>query len=141
MKVYYSRLDWWIAALLAGSICSCFGMGVYLLGTERLAAIISFGIGVFSILIILLLVVPCKYTMFDDHLLVQSGLIQYTIPYSDILKIAKSNNPLSSPALSLRRVKISKKKGFLLVISPDWVEECPVSIIRTVVCTLSRKLA
>ena len=118
-KVYYSKIDWWIAALLAGSILFCFGMGVYLLCFDRTAALITFGIGVGSAVFILLLIVPCKYTLFGDHLLVQSGLIKYIIPYAEIRKIEKSSNPLSSPALSLKRVKITRQKGFLLVSPTD----------------------
>ena len=119
MKVYYSRVDWWIVALLAGSLLFCFGLGVYLLCFDRTAALIVFGITACSVAFVLLLAVPCKYTLLDDHLLVQAGLIKYRIPYSEIRKIEKSNNPLSSPALSLRRIKITKKKGFLLVSPID----------------------
>ena len=114
-KVYHSKIDWWIAALLAGSILFCFGMSIYLLCFDRTAALIIFGIGVGSAIFILLVTVPCKYTLSGNHLLVQAGLIKYTIPYSEIRKIEKTSNPLSSPALSLKRVKLTRKKGFLLV--------------------------
>lgn len=119
MKVYYSRVDWWITALIAGSILFCTGLGIYLIGSDSLAALILFGIVACCVVIVLLLAIPCKYTMLSDHLLVQSGLVKYRIPYSEIRKIEKSNNPLSSPALSLKRIKITREKGFLLVSPPD----------------------
>ena len=118
-QVYYSRVDWWIAALVVGSVLFCFVLGFYLLRADRTSAFILFGITALMVVITLLLVIPCAYTLFDDHLLVQSGVIRYKIPYTDIRKIEKSSNPLSSPALSLRRVKITKKKGFLLISPPD----------------------
>ena len=118
-QVYYSRVDWWLVALMAGSLLFCVGLGIYLVGVDRTAALILFGIVIFSTVLVLLLVVPCKYTLLDDHLLVQSGVIRYIIPYTDIRRIEKSSNPLSSPALSLRRVKIARKKGFLLVSPTD----------------------
>lgn len=119
MKVYYSRVDWWVGVLLAGSLFFCFGLGVYLLCYDRTVALIVFGITACSVAFVLLLAVPCKYTLLDDHLLVQAGLIKFRIPYFEIRKMEKSSNPLSSPALSLRRIKITKTKGFLLVSPRD----------------------
>lgn len=118
-KVYYSKVDWWIAALIAGSILFCIGLGIYLVQVDRVASYILLGITLLMIIITLILVVPCRYVMEDDHLLVQSGVLKYNIPYADIRKIAKSSNPLSSPALSLRRVKITRRKGFILVSPPN----------------------
>lgn len=118
-QVYSSRVDWWIAALIVGSVLFCFVLSFYLLRVDRTSAFILFGITALMVVITLLLVIPCAYTLFDDHLLVQSGVIRYKIPYTDIRKIEKSSNPLSSPALSLRRVKITRKKGFLLISPPD----------------------
>lgn len=118
-QVYSSRVDWWIAALIVGSVLFCFVLSFYLLRVDRTSAFILFGITALMVVITLLLVIPCAYTLFDDHLLVQSGVIRYKIPYTDIRKIEKSSNPLSSPALSLRRVKITRNKGFLLISPPD----------------------
>ncbi len=119
MKVYYSRVDWWLAALMAGSLVFCIGLGIHLLAIDTRAALILLGIVAFSAGITVLLCVPCNYVLTEDFLLVQSGVIRYRIPYSDIRKIEKSSNPLSSPALSLRRVKITRNKGFILVSPPD----------------------
>lgn len=115
MKVYYSRVDWWIAALLGGSVVFCFGLGFNLLGSDRVAGMITLGTGVFTGVFILLVTVPCRYVLEKEALLVQAGVIKYRIPYSDIRRVEKSSNPLSSPALSLKRVKITRTKGFLLV--------------------------
>ena len=118
-QVYYSRIDWWIAGLILGSILFCIVFGIYLLQIDRVSAYILLGITMLMITITLLLAIPCRYILDEDHLLVQSGLIKYIIPYDDIRKIEKSNNPLSSPALSLRRVKISRSKGYILVSPVD----------------------
>ena len=118
-KEYPSRVDWWIAALVIGSVIFCLGLGIYLLWVDRIAAFILFGITLVMVVVTLLLAIPCRYILYDDHLLVQSGVIKYTIPYSDIRKIEKSSNPLSSPAMSLRRIKITRSKGFILISPPD----------------------
>ena len=112
MKVYYSRIDRWIAALLAGSILFCLGTGFFLLGSDRSAALIIFGIDACSVIFILFLAVPCKKNLFVECYPVQTGMIKYAIPYSEIRKIEKWSNSLSSQALSLRCVKNTRKKVF-----------------------------
>ncbi len=115
MTVYYSKVDWWIAAILSGSILFCLALGLYLLGNDPLGGVICLGIGVFMTLVIVLLGIPCKYTLYDDHLVVQAGIAKYTILYADIADVTKSRNPLSAPAFSLKRVKIQLKKKYVLI--------------------------
>ena len=57
--------------------------------------------------------------MFDDHLLIQSGILKKRIKYEDILSFEKSFNLLAAPAFSLKRVKIKLRKGFDLVSPKD----------------------
>lgn len=72
-------------------------------------------IGVFTLGIVLVLTVPCRYTLESDHLFIQCGILKKRIPYAEIRKIELSSNPLSAPALSLRRVKIFYGRTFQLV--------------------------
>lgn len=119
VKVYPSKVDWWIALVLAGSVLFSLGLGVYLLDKDRTGAMIAIVVGLLTGVLILLLTVPCRYTLAGDHLLVQAGLIRYKVMFRDIRTVARSSNPLSAPALSLQRVKITLAKGFLLVSPAD----------------------
>lgn len=119
VRVYPSKVDWWIALVLAGSVLFSLALGVYLLDKDRTGAVIALAVGLLTGVLILLLTVPCQYTLAEDHLLVQAGLIRYKVMFRDIRAVARSSNPLSAPALSLQRVKITLAKGFLLVSPAD----------------------
>lgn len=115
MKEYISKVDWWIATLLIGSLLFFIVFGIYLMGKDPPLGMISIGIGIFMSALIKLIGIPCKYILYDDRLLVQSGILKYIIDYADITDVAKSRNPLSAPAFSLKRVKIKHRKGFILI--------------------------
>jgi len=59
-----------------------------------------------------------RYTLEATYLLAQSGPFKWVVPLADIKSITPSNNPLSSPALSLDRLRIDYGKGRMLLISP-----------------------
>jgi hypothetical protein len=64
-------------------------------------------------------VVRIKYTLDDQHLRIYMGPILYrSIEIQSIRKMEKSNNPLSSPAASLRRIAIHYNKWGYVLISP-----------------------
>jgi hypothetical protein len=65
-----------------------------------------------------------KYTVSQGHVLVQSGPFRWRIPALGITRITPTRSPLSSPALSLDRLRIeydSDKKS--LLVSPAEPEE------------------
>ncbi|MDP4944639.1 MAG: PH domain-containing protein, partial [Alishewanella sp.] len=59
-----------------------------------------------------------RYTLTEQQLLVQSGPFQWQIPIVQISNITPTINPLSSPALSLDRLRIDYGQGRSLMISP-----------------------
>ncbi len=64
-------------------------------------------------------VVRIKYTLDDVHLRIYMGPFLYrSIEIQSIRKMEKSNNPLSSPAASLRRIAIHYNKWGYVLISP-----------------------
>lgn len=58
------------------------------------------------------------YTVTDKELRVVSGPFRRSISLSDITSIEPSRNPLSSPALSLDRLKVTYGKRKFVLISP-----------------------
>lgn len=77
---------------------------------------------IINFLVSLLIVYLClqtKYIIIDSVLIVKAGFfINKTIPIQEIRCITKSNNPLSSPALSLDRIQIIYGKSRSVIISP-----------------------
>ena len=65
-----------------------------------------------------MLLVPCRYTLESDHLLIRCGLIRQRIPYRDITAITPSRSLWSAPALSLQRVKLSYGRSSSQLVSP-----------------------
>lgn len=60
-----------------------------------------------------------NYTIKDNLLFIKSGFFNYKpIQISSIKKIVNTNNPISSPATSLKRILISYNKFDSIIISP-----------------------
>lgn len=98
-----SRVDAWLVAVLLFAVLSPLA-AVFLAGANMVFAAVSVLI---TLLVVGLLLVPCRYTLEADHLLIRCGLIRQRIVYSDITDITASGSVLSAPALSLKRVKVS----------------------------------
>lgn len=105
-KVYRTAIDWWLGLLLV----ACEVLFLYLViepitkrGTiEWSMLLIAVGM---SILILPLFGI--KYVLYSEHLLVSMSLYgKLRVRYADIVEVKKTNNPLSSAAMSLRRIQI-----------------------------------
>jgi membrane protein YdbS with pleckstrin-like domain len=111
--VYPSAVDGWIVALIGLSY-------LMLLGAMVLSLMHADGVGFWTVLGSLILItalitflgIPCKYILTGDHVLIISGVVKMRIPYQKITGVEKTSNPLSAPAWSLKRVKISTTEFF-----------------------------
>lgn len=61
------------------------------------------------------------YTVSNTQLLIRSLFLRRKVDLASLRKVCRSNNPLASPALSLKRLEITTVDGDLIIISP--VEE------------------
>jgi membrane protein YdbS with pleckstrin-like domain len=119
---YSSKIDVWLACTLSGAVLVPAAFGINALHTSPALAAVCFAVAAAVVTLLLLLAVPCRYTLSADHLLIRSGIRKHSISFKDIRSVEQSNNPLAAPALSLQRVKISYGKSFVL-ISPERREE------------------
>jgi len=117
--VYRSRIDAWIFAVLAlvigVSLYTCvelFGVGV---GGSWWILAITIGAG---IILPLWLLLGTRYTLQRDQLTIRSGPLQWRIPVADISAITPTRSTLSSPALSLDRLRIDYGPGQWVMVSP-----------------------
>lgn len=118
--VYPSRVDLWIAAMLAMTPVFAVAIGIYLMIDGRHGdAMILFLAAGFTALVSAAFTIPCRYTVLDDALSVRCGVLFYQIPFDQIESIEPSSTLRSGPALSMRRVMIVTKKGRKCIISPD----------------------
>jgi Bacterial PH domain len=120
---YKSKVDWWLGVLLvvppAGAIVTMTTSNV-MLGLLPLALITAIYGG---------LVFPTRYGLCADELVVRFGLVRVRIPYREITNVDRTRSVLSSPALSLDRLRI-EWRGKAIMISPrereDFLRELAV---------------
>lgn len=118
-RTFPTRVDAWIVLATAGGFAATLFGGVSALRTNPVEASFAFGIAAFLVLLTFLVGIPCRYTLEDDHLLIQSGLVRWRIAYADITEVAPSRSLWAAPAMSLRRVKVSYRGRFQLVSPRD----------------------
>lgn len=116
---YPSEVDAWLAVILIALPLVAFGTLIWaLVSGEGLVG------GIFASLFVSLLyfglVFPMRYGFAERHLLIRHGIMRQRIPYRDIGAVYPTRNPLSSPALSTRRLAIQFGEGFFrtIMISP-----------------------
>lgn len=113
--VYPSRVDWWLAVLLIGAPVLVVALGFHTLTQSIGAGAILIVSGLAIGALIAALACPCIYTLTDEHLTIRAGLLEETLPLPRIRAVAKSSNPLSAPALSLQRIKLTLDDGYRLI--------------------------
>jgi membrane protein YdbS with pleckstrin-like domain len=72
----------------------------------------------FVLLLLFSIFTRTHYTIAHGELRVVSGPFRRTVPLAEITSIEPSRNPLSSPALSLDRLKVSYGDNKYILISP-----------------------
>lgn len=78
--VFFSRVDGWLVAVLLLAVVSPLA-AVWWAGADVVLALASVMV---TLLVCGVLLVPCRYTLESDHLLIRCGLIRQRIPYRDI---------------------------------------------------------
>ena len=117
--VYRSKTDAWLLAVLAVAIAvSLFAAIVTVSDGSAAAWPMAAFIAVIGVGLPIWLLLSTRYTLEPRQLRVQSGPFKWHIKVADITSITPSSNALSSPALSLDRLRIDYGSGRSLMISP-----------------------
>lgn len=113
MKIYKSKIDWWLILLIVGVLGYPIVDGI--LSKEYTLSI------VFSILLVLFyfLAKSIQYKIDGENLIIWKT----KIPIQSIHKVYRTRIPLSSPALSLDRIGVLYNKYDEIFISPKEREE------------------
>lgn len=124
--VYRSKKDAWLVAVIALGMATGFVVSFWLIFNgnegERSEGWISLGVSAAVSALVLGLTCPLYYEVTPLRLLVRSGLLRWDIPLADVEEVSPSGNPLSSPALSLDRLRVSyRARGAskFILISPE----------------------
>ena len=117
MKIYKSKIDWWLIVLLlcvfGYPIVDGIMMKEYTLSITFLVILLLVGLLFYSI----------QYKIEGENLIIWKNKIDI----KTITRVYKTRNPLSSPALSLDRIAIVYNKFDEILISPkdreDFIKE------------------
>jgi len=115
--VYKSKIDTWIAVVLAIAVAislSASGSIVSAGGPWWVAAfIVALGTA-----LPLWLLLGTNYRLASGQLYIRSGPFKWRVPVMAITSIVPTDNALSSPALSLDRLRIEYSQGKAVMVSP-----------------------
>jgi hypothetical protein len=114
--VYRSAVDLWIAVLLLSPPVFAAAVAIFLWneGNDR-GAVLLMITAAGTLLVTLILTVPCRYTLEADELGVRCGLLSYRIPLKTIERVEPSRTIASGPALSMKRVVVyTRMKNYVL---------------------------
>lgn len=117
--VYASKVDLWLAALIAaavlGEVTAVTALALspvegrwYLIALMTALGIV-FPIWIFT---------TTSYQLAEHELTIRSGPFTWRVPLDSITGVKPTRNPLSSPALSLDRLEITYGAGRRIMISP-----------------------
>jgi membrane protein YdbS with pleckstrin-like domain len=115
-----SKKDWWIGIIIWVPMT----FGLYVTAYEAFTGKLSF---IFFIIFAFLIGFAAwiwfgTYYVFDEEsLTIRCGPIKENIPYSRIISVKETRNPLSSAALSIDRIEI--RYGSVVLVSPLQKEE------------------
>jgi hypothetical protein len=121
MRWYPSKVDWWIGAVLCvGPVAALVVIGAAVPNGTSTDVLMAVGMLLFVAALYVGLVLPVRYGLDDSHLIVRFGLCRQRIALADILEVRRTKNPLSSPALSLDRLRVQFGAGVFksVMISP-----------------------
>jgi hypothetical protein len=118
--VHRSKIDTWLLVLVVfamgaaafGAISAIAAGGPGLWWAVLLPAVVGIGLPFWVL-------TSTTYTLDDDILLVRSGPFRWKVPVHEIASITPTSNPLSSPALSLDRLRINYGDGRSIMVSPQ----------------------
>jgi hypothetical protein len=114
-QTYPSKIDIWLILVLVMALALPIVLSLFMFQSNPREALITLATPVFTFGLCALLLIPCTYTLRDDHVLIRSGITRYRVFYKDITSVEKSSSMWSAPALSLQRVKLSLDHRFYLI--------------------------
>ena len=111
MRKFHSKIDWWIL----GFVIAMTGLLVQLLFTMYAkGTMVEYPehtmVYIFTIAVLWWPVFSTTYTIGNNTLAIRSMFLKWVISLENIKTVSKTNNSISSPALSLDRLKIEYLK-------------------------------
>ena len=124
MQVFRSKIDWWLwgVSIVTTGLLLQFLWTMYIEGTMQQYPEHAL-LYVLTMALLWWPILNTRYIVTEQHLVIHSMLFKWQINRSDITKISESHNLISSPTLSLDRLRIDYQKNgvasHILISSKD----------------------
>jgi len=116
---FHSKIDRWLLVLILGGLAlgwlACLPT---FLDPNPVRSIIAVGSVLFATVFIGWVFWTTDYRVTPHVIIIRSGPFRWRIAIDEIIHMEPTRNPLSSPALSLDRLRIDYGKGKFIMISP-----------------------
>jgi len=119
-KRFRSKVDWWIALLLAATIAILLVALVSFAyqNTSAVQALVMVGGTLILVALLIWMSLGTYYSVDKNTLRIVAGPIRWKVPISEITSVERTHSPISSPALSLDRLRIRYSGNKSVMISP-----------------------
>ncbi len=119
MKTFNSKIDTWLLLLIAGAVVVCLVAAFSAFHAGGIEGVVSSLLTVaVGVVLPAWIIFRTKYTVADQLLRIHCGPFSWKVPLDSITAVTETRNPLSSPALSLDRLKIRYGTDKFVMVSP-----------------------
>ena len=123
--VFRSKVDAWLLWLVRLTMLVSLALAIATAVSQGAngAALTASGVVLFAYAFVEWIFQSTYYSVDQDYLRIRSGPFRWRVPIAEIESIAPSNSFLSSPALSLDRLRVNYRGGRWILVSPsdrDW---------------------
>ncbi|WGL18330.1 PH domain-containing protein [Microbulbifer bruguierae] len=122
MQEFHSKVDTWLAVIIWGSVAFSMIIAIYLLMAQPISGANAAIVAVVAVLGAALpawIMLSTSYIVFNGVLKIHSGPFSWSVPVDEISSVSATRDTLSSPALSLDRLRVTYSGGKSIMISPQ----------------------
>ncbi len=118
--VYRSQIDRWLLTVfgVSSAVSLLTAIGMFFVGASA-STLVMVPVLVATFGLPWWIVLTTDYTVTNYSIEIRSGPFHWSVPLRDISRMEFTRSPLSSPALSLDRLRIQYTAGKLIMISPE----------------------
>ena len=118
---FVSKVDGWLIPVFIIAIVGMLAAFVAVLvdDTPLWLQVVVAAASVLFCALLLAVLKSTYYVVEDGTLRIVSGPFRWKIPVSEIVEVVPTRNPLSAPALSLDRLKVTYGKRRYMLVSPE----------------------
>ncbi|WP_413231499.1 PH domain-containing protein [Microbulbifer aggregans] len=135
MQEFQSKVDTWLAVIIWGAAVFSMIIAIYLLIAQPISKVNIAIVATTSTLGVILpvwIMLATNYIVSNGLLKIHCGPFSWSVPIDEISSVTATRDTLSSPALSLDRLRITYSSGKSIMISPQGKSEFLSAIGRKI---------